>query len=92
MLYGHRNDAKGYANALNEIDTYIPKILNLLKDDDLLIITGDHGCDPTVAGTDHTREMVPLIVYNKKKESENLGIINGFDFVSQKIKNWFNIS
>lgn len=92
MLYGHRNDAKGYANALNEIDTYIPKILNLLKDDDLLIITGDHGCDPTVVGTDHTREMVPLIVYNKKKESENLGVIYGFNFVAITIKNWFNIA
>ncbi len=92
MLYGHRNDATGYANALNEIDSYIPKILSSLNNDDLLIITGDHGCDPTVVGTDHTREMVPIIVYNKKKKSENLGIIYGFDFIAQIIRKWFNLA
>lgn len=92
MLFGHRNDAKGYANALNEIDTYIPKILSSLKDDDLLIITGDHGCDPTVEGTDHTRENVPIVIYNKNKEPKDLGMILGFDFVAKTIKNWFNIA
>lgn len=92
MLFGHRNDAKGYANALKEIDSYIPQILNSLNDDDLLIITGDHGCDPTVEGTDHTRENVPIVIYNKNKEPENLGIIFGFDFVAKTIKNWFNIA
>ena len=92
MLFGHRNDAKGYANALNEIDTYIPKILSSLKDDDLLIITGDHGCDPTVEGTDHTRENVPIVIYNKNKEPKDLGMIFGFDFVAKTIKNWLNIA
>ncbi len=92
MLFGHRNNAKGYANALKEIDSYIPQILNSLNDDDLLIITGDHGCDPTVEGTDHTRENVPIVIYNKNKEPENLGIIFGFDFVAKTIKNWFNIA
>lgn len=92
MLFGHRNDAKGYANALNEIDTYIPKILSSLKDDDLLIITGDHGCDPTVEGTDHTRENVPIVIYNKNKEPKDLGMILGFDFVAKTIKNWLNIA
>ena len=92
MLYGHRNDAKGYANALNEIDTYIPKILNLLKDDDLLIITGDHGCDPTVKGTDHTREMVPLIVYNKLQTPQKLGTFDDFTYVAKIVRNWLNIS
>ena len=92
MLFGHRNDAKGYANALNEIDTYIPKILSSLKDDDLLIITGDHGCDPTVEGTDHTRENVPIVIYNKNKEPKDLGMILGFDFIAKTIKNWLNIA
>ena len=92
MLFGHRNDAKGYANALNEIDTYIPKILSSLKDYDLLIITGDHGCDPTVEGTDHTRENVPIVIYNKNKEPKDLGMILGFDFVAKTIKNWLNIA
>lgn len=92
MLFGHRNDAKGYANALNEIDTYIPKILSSLKDDDLLIITGDHGCDPTVEGTDHSRENVPIVIYNKNKEPKDLGMILGFDFVAKTIKNWLNIA
>lgn len=92
MLFGHRNDAKGYANALKEIDSYIPQILNSLNDDDLLIITGDHGCDPTVEGTDHTRENVPIVIYNKNKKPENLGIILGFDFVTKTIKTWFNIA
>lgn len=92
MLYGHRNDAKGYANALNEIDTYIPRILNLLKDDDLLIITGDHGCDPTVEGTDHTREMVPLIVYGKTNVPQKLGILNDFTYVAQVVRKHFNIT
>lgn len=92
MLFGHRNDAKGYANALHEIDTYIPKILSSLKDDDLLIITGDHGCDPTVEGTDHTRENVPIVIYNKNKEPKDLGMILGFDFVAKTIKNWLNIA
>ena len=66
MLYGHRNDAAGYGKAIEEIDTYVDDIINNMKDDDLLIITADHGCDPTVEGTDHTREYVPFIAYSKK--------------------------
>ena len=92
MLFGHRNDAKGYADALNQIDSYIPQILNSLNDDDLLIITGDHGCDPTVAGTDHTREMVPLIVYNKLQTPEELGTLDDFTYVAKIVRNWLHIS
>lgn len=87
MLYGHRNDAKGYAKALEEIDSYIPKIISAMKDDDILIITADHGCDPTVPGTDHTRENVPLLVYGKNIKPKNLGTIKGFTRVSEIIKN-----
>ena len=62
MLFGHRNDAKGYGKAIEEIDSYIPDIINSMQDDDILIITADHGCDPCVPGTDHTREKVPVLV------------------------------
>ena len=66
MLYGHRNDAKGYAASLEEFDNRLPRILAKLKDDDILYITADHGCDPTMPGTDHSREYVPLLIYGKK--------------------------
>lgn len=86
MLYGHRNDAKGYGMAIEEIDTYVDDIIEAMTDKDLLIITADHGCDPTVEGTDHTREKVPVLVYSKDIKAENLGVINGFDFVANIIK------
>ena len=56
MIYGHRNDVSGYAEGLKIIDGKVPDLMNCLSDDDLLIMTGDHGCDPTFKGTDHTRE------------------------------------
>lgn len=87
MLYGHRNDAKGYGYAIEEIDAYLAKILPELKEDDVLFITADHGCDPTVPGTDHTREMVPLIVYGASVKPENLGKITGFDYIADRIRN-----
>lgn len=88
MLFGHRNDATGYGKALEEIDLYVGKMLEELTEDDLLIITADHGCDPTVPGTDHTREMVPVLIYNKKTKGEDLGKIEGFDHVAKFIKDW----
>lgn len=91
MLFGHRNDAKGYGNAIEEIDTYVDDIVDAMNDDDLLIITADHGCDPTVPGTDHTREYVPILVFNKKQNGENLGMIKGFDYIANRIKNWLEI-
>lgn len=91
MLYGHRNDAKGYGKAIEEIDTYVDDIINSMNNDDLLIITADHGCDPTVEGTDHTREYVPILVYHKNIKGENLGMIKGFDYISNRIKQWLNI-
>lgn len=86
MLYGHRNDAKGYGKAIEEIDTYVDDIIEAMQDDDLLIITADHGCDPTVAGTDHTRERVPVLVYSKNGEGKDLGTIIGFDYVAKIVK------
>ena len=91
MLFGHRNDAKGYGKAIEEIDTYVDDIVDAMSDDDLLIITADHGCDPTVPGTDHTREYVPILVFNKKQNGENLGMIKGFDYIASRIKNWLEI-
>ena len=86
MLFGHRNDAKGYGSAIEEIDKYLAKILPELKEEDILFITADHGCDPTVPGTDHTREMVPLLIYGKKLAPENLGRITGFDYIANCIR------
>ena len=88
MLFGHRNDAKGYGNALEEIDRYMSDILSSLNEDDLLIVTADHGCDPTVEGTDHTREKVFLLMYNKQIQPKNLGTITGFDCIANFIKDW----
>jgi phosphopentomutase len=73
MRYGHRNDPEGYARALEYFDAQLPKIKTALKGDDLLIITADHGCDPTTPGTDHTREYVPLLVYGKGVKPVDLG-------------------
>lgn len=89
MLYGHRNDAKGYGAAIEEVDRYVKPIVEAMKDDDLLIITADHGCDPCVPGTDHTREKVPVIVYSKTLPSGgNLGEMLGFDNIVTFIKDW----
>lgn len=89
MLYGHRNDAKGYGNAIEEIDTYVKPIIDAMDKTDLLIITADHGCDPCVEGTDHTREKVPVIIYSKIIEAEgNVGEIKGFDYIANLIKDW----
>src|SRR5690606_18251814 len=62
MLYGHRNDVQGYGQALESLDQHLKDVLSLLNKNDLLIITADHGCDPTTASTDHSREYVPLLV------------------------------
>ncbi len=73
MLYGHRNDADGYARALEYFDRRLPEILLALKADDMLVITADHGCDPTTQGTDHTREYVPILIYGRALR-QNVGI------------------
>lgn len=86
MLYGHRNDPAGYGRAIEEIDTFVDDIIENMTDDDLLIITADHGCDPTVEGTDHTREKVPVLIYSKNIKPEDLGVITGFDYVAKIIK------
>jgi phosphopentomutase len=79
MKYGHRNDPKGYAEALEAFDHRLPEIVSALKEKDIIIITADHGCDPTTPSTDHSREYVPLLVYGKKLgKPKSLGVRRSF--------------
>ena len=81
MLYGHRQDIDGYAAALTAFDSWLPTFLAGMNEDDVLMITADHGCDPGDQSTDHTREMVPLFIYGKNIPEKNLGTILGFDSI-----------
>ena len=87
MKYGHRQDADGYASALNAFDSWLGEALPLLNEDDVLIVTADHGCDPTDNSTDHTREYVPFLMYGKSLPAQNLGTIDGFDYISRTVCN-----
>lgn len=88
MLYGHRNDATGYAKAMMEFDVALGEFITNMDQDDLLIITADHGCDPSTASTDHSRENVPVLIYGAGYEIPmNLGVLNGFGNVSSIILN-----
>ncbi len=79
MIYGHRNDVKGYAEALEEFDIALKGVFDLLHDDDLLLLCADHGCDPTTESTDHSREYVPLLAYGKKfRSGVDLGVRKTF--------------
>jgi len=79
MVYGHRNDVEGYAKALEAFDSRLPELLAALRSEDMLIITADHGCDPTMPSTDHSREYVPLLVYGEAlKKGVNLGVRSTF--------------
>lgn len=89
--FGHRNDVAGYAKALREFDDALPEILALLTKDDLLLITADHGCDPTTPSTDHSREYVPLLVYAKAFAGQNLGVRKTFADIAATIADNFNI-
>ena len=91
MVYGHRNDPVGYANALNEFDSYLPEILSKLRDDDLLIITADHGCDPGDKSTDHTREFVPVLLYKNGISPKNLGTLPSYSVIAATLANYFGV-
>ena len=92
MLYGHRNDPRGYANALEYFDSRLPEIIGLLKNDDILILTADHGCDPTTKGTDHTREYIPILVYGPQlRRNVNLHIRETFADVAATIAEKFQV-
>lgn len=93
MLYGHRNDVEGYAKALIEFDNRLPEILEAMREDDVLIITADHGCDPTTASTDHSREFIPLIVSGKGiKKGVNIGTRKSFCDIGKAILDILNIN
>ncbi|MGH9946803.1 MAG: phosphopentomutase [Pyrinomonadaceae bacterium] len=92
MLYGHRRDTEGYARALERFDTQLPVIFDAMRDDDLLILTADHGNDPTKEGSDHTREYVPLLVYGKSaKAGIDLGTRGSLADIGQTIAENFGI-
>jgi len=90
--YGHRRNIEGYAEALKSFDQRIPELKAAMRDDDLLIITADHGCDPTYPGTDHTREYVPILIYGKKVIKDlDLGIRNSFSDIAASIASIFDL-
>ncbi|HQJ75388.1 MAG TPA: phosphopentomutase [Bacteroidota bacterium] len=92
MLYGHRNDALGFAEALEYFDYKLSEIISSLDEKDLLIITADHGNDPADISTDHTREYVPLLVYSKEhKNPKNLGVRSSFCDVAKTVLEYYNI-
>ncbi|HHY79416.1 MAG TPA: phosphopentomutase [Thermoanaerobacter sp.] len=92
MLYGHRNDVEGYAKALTHFDNRLPEIMGKLTKEDLLIITADHGCDPTTPSTDHSREYVPLLVYSPSmKHGVNLGVRSTYSDVAATIAEIFKV-
>jgi phosphopentomutase len=86
MLYGHRRDVDGYAAALSAFDRWLGDFLPLLGEEDAVIITADHGCDPGDLSTDHTREYVPFIMYGENIKPKNNGTIDGFTFVADTVK------
>ncbi len=92
MLFGHRNNAQGYKEALEEFDKRLPEIIGAMREDDVLIITADHGCDPTTESTDHSREHVPLLIYgNNIKSDVNLGTRKTFADVASTLAEMFGV-
>jgi len=92
MLFGHRNDTVGYRQSLEEFDSYVPRILEALGPEDLLVITADHGCDPTTPSTDHSREYTPLLVCSKQmKRGVDLGTRQTFADTAATVAEFFDI-
>lgn len=92
VYYGHRNDPEGFYNALKEFDKKLPEILETIETTDMLLITADHGNDPTDISTDHTREYVPILLYRKDKPGINLGIRDTFADFAQTIMHFYGIN
>lgn len=92
MVYGHRNDIDGYAKAISEFDSKLNLIIEKLKSEDILIITADHGCDPSTPSTDHSREYVPMLIMGKKvKSGVNLNTRESFSDISATILEYLNV-
>ena len=92
MLYGHRNDTIGYGKALEDFDNRLQEIYSKMQEEDILIITADHGCDPTTSSTDHSREHIPVLVYGKNvKPGVNIGTRETFADIGKTILDFFNV-
>ncbi|MGY0215928.1 phosphopentomutase [Endozoicomonadaceae bacterium StTr2] len=89
--YGHRRNVAGYADALERLDRRLPELLAQMQPEDVLIISADHGCDPTWVGTDHTRENIPVLVYGEKVPAGSLGARGTFADIGQSLASWFGI-
>ncbi len=91
VYFGHRNDPEGFHKALREFDDKLPEIIEAMSEDDALVITADHGNDPTTPSTDHSREYVPLLFFMKNKEGRNLGVRKTFADVAQTACSFFGV-
>ncbi len=91
QLYGHRRNVAGYAAELERFDALLPQLYPLLREDDVLILTADHGCDPTWPGSDHTREHVPLLAYGARVALGSLGVRGTFADLGQSLANWYGL-
>jgi phosphopentomutase len=93
MLFGHRNDPEGYSKALEEVDSWLPELTAALRVEDLVILTADHGCDPTTVSTDHSREYVPLLAYGPRATGGvNLGTRGSLADIGQTVARIFGTS
>ncbi len=92
MLYGHRRDVSGYADALEYFDRRLPELIDAMRDDDILFITADHGCDPTWEGSDHTREHIPVIAYGAGLKAGSIGKRETFADIGQTIASFFDLT
>ena len=90
MIYGHRQDVDGYAKALAEFDAWLPQLMAAMGEEDRLIITADHGCDPADQSTDHTREYIPILVYSPSLSPRPLGTRQSFCDIGQTIAEWYD--
>lgn len=91
VYYGHRNDPVGFAKALREFDNYLPKILDKLDETDALVLTADHGNDPTTSSTDHSREYIPLLYYRKGRFGKDLGTRSSFADIGKTVADYFKV-
>lgn len=90
-VYGHRRNAEAYAKAVMDFDTWLGGFLENMRDDDVLMITADHGCDPNFRGTDHTRENIPLLIYGKEIKPVNLGYLDTFSDIAATVSDIFGV-
>lgn len=90
--YGHRREVTGYARALESFDRWLPRLDALLGENDIVLLTADHGCDPTWPGSDHTREHVPILVWGEQVRPSNLGVRASFADIGQSLASWFRVA